>query len=369
MQIHCFYVNLLRKSDFTKYMAKTTGITRQKLEENIRKKDFAPIYLLMGEESFYIDYLADLLLRYTLTEEEQDFNLTTFYGADASMNDVILACRRYPMMAERQVVILKEAQATKTGRPLNWDLLQQYACNPSPTTVLIVCHKGGTVKATKLIKSLNQPMSNGQPTGIVFESPLLREFNIDKAVSEYINSTGCRIEDKAQAMLNDHIGYDMALLAKEIDKLRMTLPQNGTITTALVEQNVGISKEYNNFELINAIAKRDRLRAFKIVQYFRANPKKGPTVLTASALFNFFSNMLIGFYARSSDERILMEAMRLKTSYQLKDYRYGMHNFNATQSLKAIIAIREFDARSKGIGSNRNEYDLLEELIAKIFNV
>lgn len=350
-------------------MAKTAGITRQKLEESIRKKDFAPIYLLMGEESFYIDRIANMLLSYTLTDEEKDFNLTTFYGADSSMSDIVLTCRRYPMMAERQVVILKEAQAAKTGRQMNWELLQQYAQNPSPTTVLIVCHKGGPLKAASLIKTLGQSLSNGKPAGIVFESPLLRDYNIDKAVAEYASTIGCKIEDKAQAMLIEHIGCDMALLAKEIDKLKMILPPDGMVTTALVEENVGISKEYNNFELVNAVAQRDRVRTFKIIRYFRNNPKKGPSVLAASALFTFFANLLIAFYARTTDERILMEALRMKTPYQLKDYRLGMRCYTATQSLKAIGAIREFDARSKGIGSNRNEYDLLEELASKLFNL
>lgn len=349
-------------------MAKTTGPTRQQIEESIRKKDFAPIYLLMGEESFYIDRIADMILKYALTDEEKDFNLTTFYGADSSMADVILACRRYPMMAERQVVILKEAQTAKTGKQLNWEQLQQYALNPTPSTVLVVCHKGGTVKSAGLTKALAKATANGKPAGIVFESPLLRDYNIDKAVSEYIGIAGCRIEEKAKAMLIEYIGCDMALLAKEIDKLKMALPPNGTITTGFVEENVGISKEYNNFELVSAIAQKDKLKTFKIIRYFRNNPKKGPTVLAATVLFTFFANMLIAFYARTSDERVLMDALRMKSPYQLKDYRIGMRCYNATQCLKAIVAIREFDARSKGIGSNRNEYDLLEELVTKIFN-
>ena len=181
-------------------MAKTAGPTRQQIETDIRKKQFAPIYLLMGEESFYIDRIADMILKNALTEEEKDFNLTTYYGADATMADVVLACRRYPMMAERQVVFLKEAQAAKTGHQLKWDQLQQYALKPTPTTVLVVCHKGGSLKAAALTKAIVQS------GGVVFESAALREFNIDRAVSEYAGTVGCKLDPRAQAMLIDHIG-------------------------------------------------------------------------------------------------------------------------------------------------------------------
>lgn len=344
-------------------MAKTAGPTRQQIETDIRKKQFAPIYLLMGEESFYIDRIADMILKNALTEEEKDFNLTTYYGADATMADVVLACRRYPMMAERQVVFLKEAQAAKTGHQLKWDQLQQYALKPTPSTVLVVCHKGGSLKAAALTKAIVQS------GGVVFESAALREFNIDRAVSEYAGTVGCKLDPRAQAMLIDHIGFDLALLAKEIDKLRMTLPVGAVITPESVAENVGISKEYNNFELIAAISKRDKVKTFKIINYFRSNPKKNPTAPIASLIFNLFANVLIAYYARTTDERALMEALRMKTPYQLRDVRAAMRCYNATQALRIIACIREFDARSKGIGSNRNEYDLLEELATKIFCV
>ena len=227
----------------------------------------------------------------------------------------MLACRRYPMMAERQVVFLKEAQAAKTGHQLKWDQLQQYALKPTPTTVLVVCHKGGSLKAAALTKAIVQS------GGVVFESAALREFNIDRAVSEYAGTVGC------------------------------------------------ISKEYNNFELIAAISKRDKVKTFKIINYFRSNPKKNPTAPITSLIFNLFANVLIAYYARTTDERALMEALRMKTPYQLRDVRAAMRCYNATQALRIIACIREFDARSKGIGSNRNEYDLLEELATKIFCV
>lgn len=344
-------------------MAKTAGPTRQQIETNIRKKQFAPIYLLMGEESFYIDRIAEMVLKNALTDDERDFNLTTFYGADCTMTDVILACRRYPMMAERQVVILKEAQAAKTGRQLNWDQLQQYALQPTTSTVLVVCHKGSAIKAAAMTKAI---VNCG---GVVFESAALRDYNIDRALTEYAGTVGCKLDPRAQAMLIEHIGFDLSLLAKEVDKLRMTLPVGAVITPEAVAENVGISKEYNTFELVAAIAKRDKQRSYKIIQFFRANPKKGPTVLAATSLFNLFSNVLIAYYSNNKDDHALMEALRMKTPYQLRDVRTAMRCYNARQSLLIISAIREFDARSKGIGSQRNEYDLFEELVLKIFSI
>lgn len=350
-------------------MAKKAGLTRQQIEESIRKKQFSPIYLLMGEEAFYIDRLSDMVMRYALSEEERDFNLTVCYGSDVTLSDVLLDCRRYPMMADRQVIILREAQALKTQKQNSWELLQKYALNPTPTTVLVICYKGGSLKSAPLTKALATNFE-GKPVGTVFESQPFRDYNITPAVAEYAQSVGCRIQEKALAMLVENIGTDMSLLAKEVDKLKMIAPNGAAITPEMVEENVGISKEYNNFELIAAVAQRNVAKTFKIIRYFRNSPKKNPTVITTTVLFNFFANLLIAYYTPERDnDNVLMEALRMKTSYALRDYRTGMRNFNARQTLQAIVAIREFDARSKGIGSSRNEYDLLEELIFKLFNL
>lgn len=246
---------------------------------------------------------------------------------------------------------------------INWRGKYNFSIKESTDIVWRVCHKGGSLKAAALTKAIVQS------GGVVFESAALREFNIDRAVSEYAGTVGCKLDPRAQAMLIDHIGFDLALLAKEIDKLRMTLPVGAVITPESVAENVGISKEYNNFELIAAISKRDKVKTFKIINHFRSNPKKNPTAPIASLIFNLFANVLIAYYARTTDERALMEALRMKTPYQLRDVRAAMRYYNATQALRIIACIREFDARSKGIGSNRNEYDLLEELATKIFCV
>lgn len=352
-------------------MAKTEALTRQQIELSIKKKEFFPIYVLSGEEPFYVDKLSEMIIDNALTEEEKDFNLSVYYASDTRMADVALACRRYPMMAERQVVVLREAQAWKSMNGVNekkeLEILESYAEKPTASTVLVVCYKGATLKSPNLTKILAKTMPDGRKAGIYFESKKIPEYSIGSNISEYVRSVGCTIDDKALAMLTEYLGNDMSRIVKEIDKLKMISPNGIRITPEMVEQNIGISKEYNNFELIKAIATRNKVKTLKIINYFRENPKKNPTVMTSTLLFNYFSNMLIAHYARTTDEHKLMEALRLKSPYALKDYRLGMPNYNATRCLRIIEAIREFDAKSKGIGSQQNEYDLFFDLITKIF--
>lgn len=352
-------------------MAKTESLTRQQIEQTIKNNDFYPIYVLSGEEPFYIDKLSTLIIENALSEDEKDFNLSIYYGSDTKMSEVVLACRRYPIMAKRQVVVLREAQAWKSINGVNekkeFEILETYASKPTLSTILVICYKGAALKSPNIIKVLTKTIINGKPTGIYFDSKKISEYNISGNINEYVRSIGCTIDDKALAMLSEYLGNDMSHIVKEIDKLKMISPNGIRITPEMVEQNVGVSKEYNNFELIKAIASRNKIKTFKIINYFRENPKKNPTVMSATLLFNFFSNMLIAHYARTTDERKLMEALRLKTPYALRDYKTGVPNYNATKCLKIIGAIREFDTKSKGIGSQQNEYDLFADLISKIF--
>ncbi len=354
-------------------MAKTDTPTRQQIELSIKKKEFYPIYVLSGEEPFYIDKISDMIIENALTADEKDFNLSIYYAGDVKMSDVVLACRRYPMMAERQVVVLRETQAWKSMNGVNekkeLEILESYASKPTASTVLVVCYKGAALKSPNITKILSKTIINGKPAGIYYESKKIPEYSIGNHIEEYVRNIGCTIDDKAVAMLAEYLGNDMSHIVKEIDKLKLISPNGIRITPEMVEQNIGISKEYNNFELIKAIAMRDKLKAMKIITYFRENPKKNPTVMTTTLLFNYFSNMLIAHYARTADEHKLMEALRLKSPYALKDYKMGMPNYNATRCLRIIKAIREFDAKSKGIGSQQNEYDLFFDLITKIFYV
>lgn len=347
-------------------MAKSIS-TKAEIEKSIKTKDFYPIYILTGEEAFYIDKYSNAIIDNAIAEEERDFNLTIFYGNETTMTDVILASRRYPVMAERQVVVVREAQhLTKDSK--NLELLELYAQNVVPSTILVICHKDGTIKSTELSKIFSKTQVNNKPCGVIFESKEIRDYNIGTDINEYVASIGCTIEPKAVSMLIDNVGNNMSKLAIEIDKLKLILTKGTRITPAIVEENIGISKEYNNFELLNAIADRDEAKALKIVYYFIKNSSKHPAVITSATLFNYFANLLLAHYARTSDETKLMETLRLKNSYGLKSYRIGMANYNASKCLKIINALREFDTKSKGIGSVQDTDALLINLITKILN-
>lgn len=354
-------------------MAKTINSTQRKdIELQIKNKNFSKIYLLSGEEAFYIDYLTDKIINSSISEEEKDFNLSVYYGSDVKMSEVVLACRRYPMMAERQVVVLKEAQSWKSLPGVNekreFEILESYAKQPTPTTILIVCYKGSTIKSAGLTKALTNTIIDGNPVGTIFESKALTEYNITGAINEYVRLVGCTIDDKANSMLAEYVGCDMSHIAKEVDKLKLISPNGVRITPEMVEKNIGASKDYNNFEFIKAIASRDVAKTFKIANYFKSNSRKNPTAVTTALLFNLFSNLLIAYYARTTDERVLMEQLRFKTPYQLKDIHLAKSKYNARQTFNIICFIRDFDAKSKGVGSNKNEYELLEELCYKIFS-
>ena len=237
-------------------MAKTESLTRQQIEQTIKNNDFYPIYVLSGEEPFYIDKLSTLIIENALSEDEKDFNLSIYYGSDTKMSEVVLACRRYPMMAKRQVVVLREAQAWKSINGVNekkeFEILETYASKPTLSTILVICYKGAALKSPNIIKVLTKTIINGKPTGIYFDSKKISEYNISGNINEYVRSIGCTIDDKALAMLSEYLGNDMSHIVKEIDKLKMISPNGIRITPEMVEQNVGVSKEYNNFELIKA---------------------------------------------------------------------------------------------------------------------
>ena len=206
-------------------MAKTEALTRQQIELSIKKKEFFPIYVLSGEEPFYVDKLSEMIIDNALTEEEKDFNLSVYYASDTRMADVALACRRYPMMAERQVVVLREAQAWKSMNGVNekkeLEILESYAEKPTASTVLVVCYKGATLKSPNLTKILAKTMPDGRKAGIYFESKKIPEYSIGSNISEYVRSVDCTIDDKALAMLTEYLGNDMSRIVKEIDKLKM----------------------------------------------------------------------------------------------------------------------------------------------------
>lgn len=335
---------------------KKEAVTYSQLVSEIKHGVFHPIYVLMGEESFYIDDLEAKIVDAALSEDERDFNLTVCYGVDTDVKEVVSTCKRYPVMAARQVVVLREAQNLA-----NPDVLKFYAQNPLSSTVLVICCKNGNFKAAEFLKLVK---SSG--VGVVFESKRLDERNVGKFITDFVAAHGCKIEGKATAMLKDYVGFDVSRLVNEVGKLVILMQVGDTITPEMIERNIGISKDYNNFELENAIRVRNAVKAFEIVDYFAKNPKNNPTVLTVSLLFSFFSNLLLVHTCKVKTEQGIMAQIETKSLFRAKTFIDAMRFYSTANCVNIISYIREFDRKAKGMQSRQNEYDLLRELVFKI---
>lgn len=341
-------------------MAKKDANQYLEILRDIRNKNFKPIYFLMGEESYFIDLITEAIIANALTDDERDFNQTIIYGADvANYGVVVNAAKRYPMMAPRQLVVVKEAQQIP-----NIEMLSYYLKQPLASTILVINHKHGTVKGKKILSEIEQ-------AGILYESKKLYDNQLPAFINNYVTDSGRTIEPKAMQMLADYIGSDLIRLTSELDKLRISMGEkNKRITPDDIERNVGVSKDYNNFELLNAIVTRDAHKANQIVNYFERNPKNNPLVVTISVLFGFFSNLLISYFAQDKSEQGLMQELKLRSTFQARDYITAMRNYNAFKCIDIIALIRQYDARSKGIGAtaNTSEGEMLREMVFKIMH-
>lgn len=333
----------------------TQTLTYPVLRRQIRARQLAPVYLLHGEEGYFIDELIKEFEN-IIPEDERDFNLYTLYAPESGVETIMDVCRRYPMMAEYQVVIVKEAQAIRAD---TLNKLHNYVSQPTPTTILVVSCRGAQAKGKDLLAAVKK-------NGVIFESKKLNEKNILPAISELIKEKNLNIEAKALSMLRDYIGSDLSRLYNEIGKLALILGNGAMVTPEAIERNIGISKDYNNFELIDAINNRNAAKVFTIVEYFKNNPKNNPTVMTVSSLFNQFSNLLIYQYTKDKSPAGYMDALGVKSVWALKGFETANRNYSVRQTIEIISAIREFDVRSKGIGSRQNEYDLLKDLMFHI---
>ena len=333
--------------------------TFQSICRDLRAGRPAPVYLLHGEEGYYIDALVEQF-ESTVPEGERDFDLSVLYAPEMdSPRTVVNAARRYPMFSDRQVVIVKEVQ-TAGASFLN--ALAEYAANPAPTTVLCLCFRGQQAKGAEFMKAIK---AGG---GIVFESKKLTDRNIGSVVSEFIRNKGLSVDPKALTMLCDFIGTDLSRIYNEVGKLTVTLGTGAMVTPEAVERNIGISKDYNNFEFLNAIANADAARVMTILRYFRSHPKANPVQVLAVVLFNFFSNLLIAYYTADKSEHGLMQALGFRSPWQLKDIRAGMQHYGAWEVIEIIGLLRKFDAASKGNGSRLDPYDLLFDLSMRILH-
>ena len=337
------------------------------LRAEIAARRFAPIYLLMGEESYFIDALCDQLSSSILTPAEQSFNQITVYGKDSDAGQVVNLCRQMPMMGSHEVIILKEAQQLR-----QIEKLTHYTSKPQPSTILIICHKEKSLdKRSALYKQC-------QKEGVVFESVRPRDYEIGPWLTQFIQSKGLSIVPKAVQMLTDHLGCDVAKLSSEIDKLMLALPVGTkSITDQHIEQNVGISKEFNNFELCNAVAVWDVERAMRIADYFARNPKDNPLLVTVMALYSLFRDMFIINYLRwlakyksqpMPSEGELMRILKKSNPYAVRELSQQSTRWPNRKVFTVLGLLREYDGKSKGIDTGgMNDGELLRELLLKIF--
>lgn len=329
------------------------------LLQSLRKKSFAPVYLLQGEEPFFIDEIASFIENKILSPEEAGFNQSVVYGRDADVLSIINLARRFPMMANNQVVLVKEAQHLK-----DLEALQLYFEKPLKSTILAICLKGKLLdKRKKAYKSI---IDNG---GVVFTSNKLYENQIPAWIMPFVKEKGFTISEQIAVMLTEYLGNDLSKIANEINKLAINLKPGDAISLQLIEQYVGINRDFNVFELQKAISVRNSQKAYQIANYFAGNPKAANFSLThcIATLYNFFSKLWVYHHVRGQSDVQCMEAMDIRTEFQFRDYKMAYNQFSLAKTKKTILTLLEYDLRSKGMeNGTADEGDLLKEMIYKI---
>jgi DNA polymerase-3 subunit delta len=327
----------------------------EKIISDWKKKSFKPVYWLEGEEEYFIDKAVEFAEHHILNESEASFNLSVFYGKDANWADVVNACSRYPMFAERQVVVLKEAQQMR-----DVEKLESYIEKPLASTVFVVSYKEKKLDArkkfTKLVKE----------KGVLITTKKMYERELPQWTQELIQSKQLTITQKGLALLVDHIGNDLVRIENEIDKLSVNLGKRTTITEDDIEQYIGVSKDYNVFELQSALAAKDLARSIRIIQYFEANPKAAPIQLVLPSLYSFFSKVFMVFGAGTSDEKSVAAAIGVNP-YFMKDYMQAAKLYTYPGVEKALLLLHSYNLKSVGVGSTGIEdASLMKEMIVKM---
>ena len=327
----------------------------EKIIQSWKKNEFKPIYWIEGEEDYYIDFLMNYAENNILSESESSFNLSIFYGKDADWMNVINACKRYPMFSEKQVVLLKEAQQMSS-----LDKLESYVENPLSSTIFVVGYKNKSYdKRTKLYKLLSK-------TAEIVTLPKIKDDKINEWISNYVKSIGFSISSKASLLLQEHIGNDLNRIVSEIDKLKVNLKENKSIDEDVIEKYIGISKEYNIFELQAAIANKSIASAIKIINYFESNPKAGPIQMVLPALYSFFSKVY-AVYGMSNQTENVLKAHFYFNPIALAQGRIAMKNYNYGGIEKIILLLHHYNLKGIGIGdSGTGSASLLKEMVLKM---
>ena len=332
------------------------AVTYDSVMRDLKERKFRPLYYLMGEESYYIDKISDWIAENVLKPEERDFNQTVLFGSDVTASQVADAARRYPMMAEHQVLIVKEAQNIK-----NTEALEKYLKQPMTSTILVICHKNGKIDGRKreYVKAIQQ-------AGVLFESKKLYDRELPPFIENYLKSRGASIDHKSTQLIADSIGSDLSRLTSELDKVLLSLPENDKrVTPQVVEDQIGVSKDFNGFELRDAIVNRDVYKANQIIKYFDNNPKAGNIYSFLPLLFNYFQNLMIAHYCpQKNSQEAMAQWLDMRSPWGAREYLTGVRNYTGMKVLQIISKMREIDAKSKGLD---NPYtppgELMKELI------
>ncbi|WP_372751196.1 DNA polymerase III subunit delta [Labilibaculum sp.] len=333
-------------------------MTFEDILKSLKKKEYAPIYFLMGEESFFIDKITDYIIDNALQESERDFNQSILYGKDTDIGSIVTTARRFPMMSERQLVVVREAQNIK-----NIDQLLPYILNPLRSTILVINYK---YKSLDKRKNFTKELAKN---AVLFESKKIYENQIPDWIKAYTQKLGYQIESKACFLLAEFLGNNLSKITNALDKLTINLSDTKKISPLDIEKNIGISKDFNNFELQNALGKKDVFKANQIINYFATNQKNNPMVVTIALLHSYFSKVLKYYFIKNKmNDKTIASALQINPFF-VKDYKLAAKNYNPKKLVSIVSLLREYDLKSKGFGDVSTKHgDLLKELIFKILH-
>ena len=342
-------------------MAEAKNITFQSIMHDLQERKFVPVYYLVGDEPYYIDKIADYIAEHVLQPEERDFNQTVLFGSDVTAAQIADTARRYPMMSEYQVLIVKEAQNLK-----NTEAIEKYLKAPMSSTILVMCLKNSKIDGRK-----KELVKNIQAAGVLFESNKLKDRELPAFIEKYLKAREVSIDPKSTQMIGENIGSDLSRLTSELDKVVLSLDQKDRrVTPQIVEDQIGVSKEFNGYELRDAIVNRNVYKANLIIKYFDENPKSGGLYAFLTLLFNYFQNLMIAYYCpQKGSQEALAQWLDMRSPWGARDYLTGMKNYSGMKVMQIIGKIREIDAKSKGLDNpNTPAGELMRELIFFIFH-
>lgn len=333
--------------------------------KDLKNRKYKPVYLLHGDEPYFIDMVGGFVEHKLLSDAEKGFNQTVFYGKDTDVMTVLNAAKRYPMMADYQVVLVKEAQDMKWGTEgddkKSINPLLAYLENPLPSTILVFCYKYGKFdKRKKVYKAIEK-------SGLIFESAGLYDNKIPGWIEGYLTERNYKINPQASAILSEYLGNDLSKIANELDKLMLNVPAGQEVTLKHVQDNIGISKEYNVFELQTALGRKDVLKVNQIINYFEANPKNNPIVLVLGNLNNFFTKVLVYHYVKDKSQHNLAKELGVSPFF-VKDYEAAARSYPYGKTMQIISYLRQYDLKSKGVDSLTDHGGLMKELMFKILH-